>query len=683
MDHYRRDIFRIAEAALVGLFFVQTIRFLYGTLYAHIGSANLVSLTADLDSIAGMPGVIDPATVQTELVIAGVALFVPLLSVVFRRLWFGPALAAIVVAAGRVFMTANGTTVLGVIGAVVAASAAALYVATIAIQRPGFVPVCFVLGFSGDQLIRLYGSTVDVTWGADFLPVQTVVSLALFAIAALAAIFERMAATTEEGATQAAQHGEISGWCAFAMGGLLYLEFAVLGLPNTVAHRAGVDYISVAPWLTVATLLPLVAPVRDLARRFLGMFDGQYRGWVWFLMIGLLLIIGFRFTGPLSAVALIAAQLLISLSWWWIIQPSDGRRNFTGPGVVFAMLLFLALTGADFLTYEYAFVRGVIEPFGSMLRAFRGLGWAVTLFATLLIGLPAILARKRLPWRGGRLTETLVALALVVMAGVFSGSLAQPVVANAPGTTEQLRIATLNLHGGYSLYFGSDLEEIKQQILAYGVDVLLLQEVEAGRLVSYGVDQPAWLARQLNMQVDYFPTNEGMQGLAILTRLPIEARQGLMLSSHGKQTGVQFVRLRAPDRAELHVYNTELGYLLKESDLSTEAQEQDQVQQIQEIFGFINQNDPSLTSRTVVGGTFNNTPGSDIYQYMAQSSFTDPLAGRQAEKAVTLKLVNGRTERVDYLWLRHITSRSADVASIPQSTHNMPVVEIGLLQTTG
>ncbi len=679
MARYRRDIFCLAEAALVGLFLVQIVRFLYGALYAHVGSANLVSLTTSPDSLVGVPGVVDPANVQTELAITAIALFAPILGVLFGRLWFGPAIAAIVVAAGRVFMTANGVSFLGVVGAAVAAGAAGLYIATIAIRRPGMVPICFVLGFAGDQMIRLYGSTVDVTWRADFLSIQTVICLGLFVVAALAAIFDRLAADADE---TPAQRGEISGWSAFAMGGLLYLEFAVLGLPNTAAHRAGVDYITVAPWLMATSLLPLVPEMRDLARRFLGMFDGRYRGWVWSLMIGLLLVLGFRFSGPLAAGALIIAQLLVGLSWWWIVQPSDGRRNFTGPGVVFGFLLFLLLTGADFFTYEYAFVRGVPDPFGTLLRNFRGLGLVVVLFATLLAGLPAILARKRLPWRGGKLSESLIALTFVVMGGVLAGSLARPIVASAPGSSEQLRIATLNLHGGYSLYFNSDLDEIRQQIQAYGIDVLLLQEVEAGRLVSYGVDQPAWLARQLNMQVDYFPTNEGLQGLAILTRLPVEEQQGLLLTSLGKLTGVQFARLRAPDRYELHVYNTELGFLITDNSQSSFA-EQDQTTQIQEIFGFIGQNDPSQTSRTIVGGTFNTVPDSDIYQYMIQSSFTDPHAGLQAEKAITLKRVNGSTARVDYLWLRQITMRFISIVPMQGSTHNMPVVEIGLLQSTG
>src|SRR5450432_120519 len=546
MARYRRDIFLLAEAALVGLFFVQAMRFVYATLYAHASSVSLINVTANPSSLLGVPGIVTPAQVQIELFAAGIALLAPLLAILFGRFWFGPEVFATVVAAGRVFMTANGTTMFGVIGGIVAVGAALLYIAVIAIRRPGMVPICLLLGFAGDQLIRLYGNTADPTISADFLIAQTAISLLLFVVAVTGAVLERLMPVEENGESQ---RGEINGWSAFALGGLLYIEFAVLGLSNTVAHHAGLDYIAIAPWLVVATLLPLVPQIREVARRFLSMFDGQFRGWVWYLLIGLLVVVGFRFSGILAAAALIMAQVMVTLSWWWVTQPAAGKRNFTALGTVFAVLLFLLLTGADFFTYEYAFVRNVPEPFGSLLRAFRGMGLVVVLFATLLSGLPAILARKRLPWRGGGdITESLAALVLVVMVGVFAASLARPVVAEPSAAKDQLRIATLNLHGGYSLYFDSDLAEIEKQVRVDGIDILLLQEVETGRMISSSIDQAAWLGRQLNMLVEYFPTNESLQGLAVLSKLPVEQSEGLMLTSQGRQTGVQYIRLRAPDR---------------------------------------------------------------------------------------------------------------------------------------
>src|SRR5262245_27810325 len=107
MTQYRRDFFRLLEADFVGIFFVQAIRFLYMTLYAHVSSASQISAVQNLNTIAGQPGIVYPADVQTELIVAGIAIVVPLLAVIFGRLWFGAALAAIAVAVGRVFMSSD------------------------------------------------------------------------------------------------------------------------------------------------------------------------------------------------------------------------------------------------------------------------------------------------------------------------------------------------------------------------------------------------------------------------------------------------------------------------------------------------------------------------------------------------------------------------------------------------
>src|SRR5258708_8489465 len=245
---------------------------------------------------------------KTGLIGVGMGLVGTLLAVIFARFWFGPAVFATVVAAGRVFMTANGTTMFGVLGGIVAIGAAILYIAIIAIRRPGMVPICLLVGFAGDQLIRLYGNTADISVNTSFLLGQTIFSLILFVMAISSAIFDRVLAQDEgEDPTR----GEINGWSAFAFGGLLYIEFAVMGLSNTVARHAGVDYITIGPWLVVATLLPLVPELREVARRFLGMFDGQFRGWVWYFFIGLLIVVRFRFSGILASAALILAPVIL------------------------------------------------------------------------------------------------------------------------------------------------------------------------------------------------------------------------------------------------------------------------------------------------------------------------------------------------------------------------------------
>jgi endonuclease/exonuclease/phosphatase family metal-dependent hydrolase len=540
-----------------------------------------------------------------------------------------------------------------------------------------FAPL-LIFGFAGDHLIRLFGATVDVSWSSEFLVEQTVVSLALFLIAVLSAVAERLSPSDDA-------RGAISGWSALALGGMLFLEFTFFGLSNTLGHRVGVDYFTIAPFLMVASTLPLVPAVRSFARDFLNIFDAQYRGWIWFLLICLLVVIGVRIGGLPGASALIVAQFMIGLSWWWLGQPATGRFNLTGISVLLGSVVFLLLAGAEFFTYEYAFVRNVDETLGSLLRAFRGGGIPLILFALLLMALPIILTRRRPPWKGAPLTVTMAALALVIAASALAYLYAQPVPLVVQSDSNKIRIGSLNLHGGYSLYYGSNLNAIAASIRESGADIVLLQEIEAGRLVSASVDQAAWLGQALTMQVYYFPTNEALQGLAVLSRLPAEQTAGALLTSRSKQTGVQFVRVRTPAGGMLDIYNTQLSLIFRSETLAVEAQQQDQDTQMLQIFEYIEQNG-STSRKLLLGGTFNHTPADKIYTVLGQRNYIDPFAGLSAERSKTLRLVSQPPVRVDYVWL-YCPQQGAPnclqpvgVSIVPQlfSSHNLALVELQL-----
>ncbi|GAB4544686.1 MAG: hypothetical protein OHK0023_01840 [Anaerolineae bacterium] len=667
----------------MALFFVQAARFLYATLYAHIGGANATALTADPQALANQPGVISTFDLTLELAITGLSLLLPIFAPLFGRFLIGSAVAAAVVAAGRVFMTANAGTLFGVAGAALALGAAALHMGITIGRRPHIFAPSMVLAFAGDQLIRLIGATQDITWSAAYLDTQTALSLSLFISAVLALVFEVLHQRQSDPAdpNQAPNFGSLNLWGAFSLGGLFFLEFTAIGLPNIVARRAGFEYTQIAPFLVAATLLPLIPTVRAGARTFVGMFDGRYRGWVWFLMIGLLFVIGYRFSGPVSVVALCAVQFLTTLLWWWVVQPVPQRRFFlTGLGFIGAVVIFLLLTGAEFFTFEYAFVRGLIEPFASILRGMRGAGVLVAIVAAFIASLPHIAARKRLAWRGGTLGEGLAAFALLIIGVGVSVSLTGPIRLEPPLDPTSLRVGSLNLRGGYGLYFGSDLGVTAAEIRTSGIDILLLQEVEGGRLISGGVDQAAWLGRALNMELAYFGTNEGVQGLAILSRLPIETRSGVMLSAQSKATGVQFVRVRKPNGEALDLYNTHLSLIFRGGALSVEQLEVDQVRQIQEVLAFVETN-RSDERAVIIGGTFNHAPQTDIYNFMRQQpqpGFIDPFADFPSERATTRRIINEPSVRVDYLWLRQVRPVEVGITRMRFSSHDMPIVKIAV-----
>jgi len=306
------------------------------------------------------------------------------------------------------------------------------------------------------------------------------------------------------------------------------------------------------------------------------------------------------------------------------------------------------------------------------------------------------LARRRIPWRGGRPITTLTALALVVVVSLAGTSIASPEVVRRPPNVDCLRAATFNLHGGYSQFFDSNLERAAHLIELNGVDIGLLQEVETGRLASFGVDQAMWLARRLDMEWAFYPQNEELQGLAVLSRVPIEDVEGLLLPSEGNQAAVMHVAL-APERltadplaadvGDLHIYNAWLGFRAAERDGSPVPEgEQDQNRQMETLLNWVAaRHGPGWTDRVLLGGTFNYGPDSPLYNVlrlgeMENPAIKDPFAGLRAEDAKTVFLVDGTAARYDYLWTFNLPLTGAMVDQSPEaantSDHRSAIVAI-------
>src|SRR3972149_203881 len=160
-----------------------------------------------------------------------------------------------------------------------------------------------------------------------------------------------------------------------------------------------------------------------------------------------------------------------------------------------------------------------------------GLGGGLYLVAALAIGLGVlaqpILARNS-PKPGGRpvwiLIGGIIALALTLMA-------VWPRPVDPLPVTGRLRVATYNIHYGYDTYWHFTLEEIAQTIEREGADIVALQEVDTGRMTSYGVDDALYLARRLRMNVAYLPAVEHLPGLPLLYRGQAECTHWRWLTS--------------------------------------------------------------------------------------------------------------------------------------------------------
>lgn len=691
----RREFLKALEASLVGFFFVQTIRFLYAEMYARVSSADLVR-RVNYEAIKNLPGVVRPSEVQIEIYAVVAILLAPLLALILVRLRWSLPFAVAICAVGRSLtmqLPENAVT-----AAAVTVAAGFLYMTLIVVRRPHMFPVMLVMGIALDQFIRALNGTADPTFdenyefilfGSPEIPIT-------WAIAALT-IFMLLLTTlttfieTEETKLPGYEKpapGSLSGWGALAFGGILYLEFVVLGLPNVVARWARVDYYWVLPLVMLATLLPLVPEVRAQAGRFISTFDAAYRGWLWALVLALLLIIGRRFEGAVAAVMLSLAQLFTILTLWWLVQQGKERRrvNPTPILILVSALGFALLSLGDYFTYDYAYVRDISPPFNlaeDLLRGMRGMGLPLAVAAAILACLPMILERQLIPWREGRLIQTLITLFFVLVITVSATRAAVPNPVRRPLNPACLRVATLNIHSGYSQYFAPNLQQVADTIASSGADVVLLQEVETGRLSSGGVDQALWLADELNMNATFFPQNEDIQGIAVLSRLDVTSAEGAELTSEGPQAAVQYVRYRLDAESELHVYNMWLGFRVAERDgQALPDEQQDQNLQMNEVYNlvarnhFVNRAEPTQ-DRVILGGTFNFDEESPLYALWRDTVFQDPFTTLFREGRDTLFLADGTAARYDYLWLLNLEATGIGIdQSNLTSDHRPSVVEV-------
>jgi len=684
----RTQIVAVIEAGLVGLFFIQSIRFLISMVYSRIAGASAVTALnlsgISIDSTAPIP---DPVLVSSEVTFLIYMLALPLLTLILGRIRPLIVVAVILVAVGRILMTATAVLT-PLAAAALVVGGGLVYILLIARWRMETLPYLFILGFAADQLFRAFGNTLDPSLSPDYLNVQIVLSAALVLISILAFIFE-----SERGSDSVQNRGLIPFWGAVGLGGLLYLELALLTLPNAVAGRADTSYSLMVVPLVVATLLPIIPIVRDRARAFISLFDANVRGWLWMLIVAILFVLGTRLRGVAAGSALVAAQFFISLTWFWLTRPrADRERSFGAIWILFGMMLFGLLVVGDNFTFEYAFVRNfagdaaflndVIPP---LLRGFRGFGLGLLLLATFLAVLPMTQTTKRIAWSGkASALSSLLLLLVVIGAGVGAAILSRPPVISGVRGVNEMRIGTYNIHGGYDEFYNRNLESVARTIQQSGANVVLLQQVDAGRITSFGVDQSLWLARRLGMDRRFYPTNEGLQGLAVLSNMEIAFDDGMLLSSMGSQTGVQRVQVLPNPNTVITLYNTWLSPLY---DLGAEAladQQQDQQRQLNELFGtYVQQACNINLGYAVIGGTFHNVPDSPLAQGLRNAGFTDPFAGLPLELSATFVRAGQPRARFDYLWMCNLPSLGAGVMDSAASDHRLAVSLVVLNRQAG
>jgi endonuclease/exonuclease/phosphatase family metal-dependent hydrolase len=615
----RNQYLRLAETTSVLLFFIQALRVIFSVLFGIL-----------YDGLFEGPF---SAWVAISVLLLVVAFLFPmLLSDRIRPIHLS--FLAILTAIIRLSLSFNDAGVL-YWGAIATLLAGGVYLAAAfrRFRHVSTLSVVFALGL--DQLLRVMGHTYDISLRDGWFYIQIVWILLL------GSVWFRMG--REHGGEEGSDAGlNLGGGLAF--GGFLFLQTSLLSMPNAVVRWSDGNYAVIAPLLLLVTLVFLIPGVFTRVLLELRMKRGVRLGAIVILLLGLMA--GYFTSGFVAIVGLLLAHAMSLSLLIYLLESVIDSRSKTGLSIAIGFLLFVIFNFLNAFTFTYPYT----------LPALRGLGWVVYLLAGLMIGLVVFYKSDAVVQEACGLSSVfLPVMGAVILSVIFTW----PAKDSELPTSGAMRVGTYNIHYGYDVDWHFTLEEIADTIEANLCDVVALQEVDTGRLTSYGVDDAYYLARRLKMNVIYLPAVEHLTGIAVLYRGPRVSRDLHLLTSLQEQTGIIHVEL-SEGESRLHAYGIWMG-------LSNEDTEK----QISEALDFIADRTPA-----VFGGDFNAQPDSPIADAIWEAGFDDPFSLLGIDPApFTSPAVEPRS-RIDFVWTRDLESTQAWVPASLASDHRMVVIEV-------
>ncbi len=545
--------------------------------------------------------------------------------------------AAVVAASARVFLTLPALPARLCASAVVVAAGAIFLGKAVGFLEGRTVAAGAATAVVLDGLLRLAGWSYDVSLRPWWLPVQLVVSAAAVG---LALMWKRLPLEEQPAHTLERRAGGVRLRGAIALGCILFLQVNILARAEVAYRLLGVSYAAASVTLIgagglavllllgargpvgthrwVAILLAILTAAGALAPRL----ERGSPGWLLLLFA----------TGHAAGLLLLDSALV----------PATGRRR--GWRLAAGMGTFFLLTCAWTLTFYYAFT----------LPAFEGRTGAVIAAAAVLLILALALTPRPVPSAAALERLRPAALALIALL-VVAGVLARPPGLAAPAVTPTSpRVATFNIHYGFSEDWRYDPERIARTIEEAGASVVALQEVTAGMMTAYGTDLTLWLERRLRMRALFAPSINGLLGDVLLTQLPVLSFATQLLPPRGADRKILTHAALAANRDTLSLYATHFGI--------TGSEQRVQVAAILETVG----ND----GRAIILGDLNAEPNSEVVEKLRDAGFRDVFdaAGRSggptwpAERPL---------KRIDWIWVRGYRVLDAVVSRGAGSDHRL------------
>jgi len=638
-----RRLFRLIEASLIVLFFLEALRAVFAIL--------LQSLNIALNA-----RIVDPllTTGHVFLFLAlGLPWLLPRNRLLLPRFLFQSAFLA---ALSRLAMTVPLVSV-RLFSALLLIGVSGIYLSSLLRANYRTWVSSLVAGLALDQLLRArdtFGLLTHTTANIPMGPVRLVPPIFIIQLLVTVGLISLSIAARRSARLEPYRPASLGVLGGLALGGFLALQFSVLGMPNVVARWSEIPYAVVVPLVMGATVLPLVPGIRSLGSEILQIFDDRLRGWIWLFAILLMIVVGNRFVGLAAVFALSLAQFMAVMLLWWIPVHNDSDlSDSVGPSIS------IGVAGLFVLIYVYSFSIGTTQIFSIV----RGQALTVVLVAGAALGLARLSWQEDDPWRAEeelpRLLPAVFAAPMVILALVISGA-ARP--QPPPSLGDGLRIATYNINRGYDEAGDFSLEATARTIEASLADVIVLQEVAAGSPLSYGIDEAEYIARRMGMWYAYLPTYEYSEGIAILSRWPITEQTSVLFPT---DPTLGAMRVRFFDAASGRSLDAIGAQMLASS-------EELRLQQTALIFSIVDQNVPSILALDMDAG-----PLDPAYQQLTATSFVDPDVALGIERGFTTP-AKDPTMRYDYVLVRGLAPEDSRQVRSDQeaSDHRLVVVSV-------
>lgn len=478
-------------------------------------------------------------------------------------------------------------------------------------QRREMAGLGLLFGLSLDLLIRMANRAIDLPWMPGIAAHLATLVLATTLVLVVAGLHskplgpERFTGTALSviaiGPAIALHHlltGNL-GFAHVAVGGdrvvawLALLGGVALGLASVIVSGQG----DIANRRSSARITIVVATLLGAAGLWLSWNGGDLG------LVGVVLT-------PASLFILLAAALA---------GPREPATNSRTGNLVLAFTAGLILQAIILFAY-YSFTGlGLMLPVAWLFVV------AGALLSRRLPGIPLGRMHQRYRWQIP--AAGLIALSIALLPELLT---ADPQPVDAPG--QEVTVMVYNIQSGFGRDRTWNLERTAETILAEEPDIVVLNEVGRGWLVTSGNDQLPWLSRRLDMPYVWgAASDDGLWGNAILSRFPMG------------ETGVQMFAStqnlkRSATAAQVELLTQNLWVFGTHLDNPRGAGEA-RMEQVTELLSFWNERQPA-----VLAGDFNSQPGDDVMSTILNAGFVD--SGATLDDTIGTSADN---RRIDYI----------------------------------